>query len=52
MDARQRQVIFSPDGTLAAYGEVAEARRRDRGVHPFPSRRGIGNGDNKRRSPG
>jgi hypothetical protein len=29
-----RQVISSPDGTLAAYGEVVWSWRRDRGVKP------------------
>ena len=43
---------FPPDETLAVYGEVAGAWRRDRGVYPFPSRNGNGNGDNQRRSPG
>jgi len=41
-----------PDETRTAYGEIAGAWRRDRGVYPFPCRSGNGNGDNQRRSPG
>ena len=35
----------------AAYDEVVWSWRRDRGVYP-PRLCGVGNGDNKRRSPG
>ena len=44
--------FFLPDETPAAHGEIAGAWRRDRGVYPFPSRSGNGNGDKNRRSPG
>ena len=46
-----RRVIFTRRNA-AAYGEIAGAWRRDRGVHPIPCRSGNGNGDNQRRSPG
>jgi hypothetical protein len=51
MDAGRRQVIFHPTKRWQAYGEVAGAWRRDRGVYPS-CLCGNGNGDNKRRSPG
>jgi hypothetical protein len=46
----RRQVIFT-GRNAAAYGEIVWSWRRDRGVYPARPCR-LGNGDNKRRSPG
>jgi len=42
----------APGETSATAGEIVWSWRRDRGVYPVPPVLGIGNGDNKRRSPG
>src|SRR5437870_6976127 len=46
-----RRQVLAPDETFAAYGEVVWSWRRDPGVYP-PRLCGVGNGDNKGRSPG
>ena len=51
MDAAGVRRVRSPGETPAAYGEVVWSWRRDRGVYPLRPC-GVGNGDNKRRSPG
>jgi hypothetical protein len=48
---RRCQAGFPPDETLAAYGEIVWSWRRDPGVYPARLC-GLGNGDNKGRSPG
>ena len=45
-----RQVL-APDETLTVYGEIVWSWRRDPGVYPA-CLCGLGNGDNKGRSPG
>ena len=51
MDAGWCPAVLPPGETPLAYGEVVWSWRRDRGVYP-PRPCGVGNGDNKRRSPG
>src|SRR5689334_11264258 len=51
MDAAASGGLCSPDETSAAYGEVVWSWRRDPGVYPT-CLCGLGNGDNKGRSPG
>ena len=51
MDAAASGGVFPPDVNAAVYGEIVWSWRRDPGVYPARLC-GLGNGDNKGRSPG